>query len=477
MSEGNLGILSCGAYVPRGRLPRAVLASAHAWFEPSLGKGSGRRSFCNWDEDAITMGVEAARDALSDTGNDEIAHIELASTTLPFADRSNAGLLREALALPAGARVADAGGSMRAASTALIRALKEPASGQQLLVGSDAIDTRPASQQEASHGHAAAAIVVGEGEPLATLLASASVHQDFVDHYRSAGQRFDYTLEARWTRDEGYRTRVAETVAQALDDAGLGSGDIDHVAIAAPPALTRPLARILEARTLAGEDIAGNVGYCGAAQPLLLLTAALQSASSGERVMLVAVGQGVDVLIFEIRRTSADTSVSSLLASGVDEDNYTRYLAMRRLIELEGGIRSERDNRTAQSAAWRKHEEFTGFVGGECTACGTLQFPAARICVQCGAEDTQVHKRLADMRGEVRSFTEDWLAYTPRPPLVFGNVEFENHANVMMEFTDTEPGQLEVGTALRMQFRIKDFDDRRSFRRYFWKPVPLKGMA
>ena len=59
-----------------------------------------------------------------------------------------------------------------------------------------------------------------------------------------------------------------------------------------------------------------------------------------------------------------------------------------------------------------------------------------------------------------------------RPPLVFGNVGFGDGANVMMEFTDVSPGQLEVGLPVEMRFRIKDFDDRRGFRRYFWKPTP-----
>ena len=82
---------------------------------------------------------------------------------------------------------------------------------------------------------------------------------------------------------------------------------------------------------------------------------------------------------------------------------------------------------------------------------------------------------MADMQGTVRSFTEDWLAYTPRPPLVFGNVGFEDDANVMMEFTDVSPGELSVGMPVNLRFRVKDVDERRGFKRYFWKPVPREG--
>ena len=45
----------------------------------------------------------------------------------------------------------------------------------------------------------------------------------------------------------------------------------------------------------------------------------------------------------------------------------------------------------------------------------------------------------------------------------------------MMEFTDVEPGQLDVGMPVELRFRIKDFDERRGFRRYFWKPTPAGG--
>ena len=197
----------------------------------------------------------------------------------------------------------------------------------------------------------------------------------------------------------------------------------------------------------------------------------------GDTVVLVALGQGVDVLVFEVVRPVATASLADAVSLGHTEDNYCRYLAMRGLLPLEAGIRAERDNRTALSAFWRKHEAITGFKGGQCEHCDTLQFPPTRVCVSCGHEGSQVPRRMADLQGHVRSFTEDWLAYTPRPPLVFGNVGFENGANVLMEFTDIEAGELDVGLAVRLTFRIKDIDERRAFRRYFWKPTPDREAA
>ena len=60
-----VGITAYGAYLPRLRLDRASIAAAHAWAMPGLkGQGRGERSMADWDEDSITMAVEAARDCL-----------------------------------------------------------------------------------------------------------------------------------------------------------------------------------------------------------------------------------------------------------------------------------------------------------------------------------------------------------------------------------------------------------------------------
>lgn len=479
MTEAAHGILAIGSYLPRARLPKAVVAAANEWFQPALAaREDERRSFCNWDEDALTMAVEAGRACIHDA--DAVCAVEVASTSMPFADRSNAGVVREALAVAPDARVSDSGGSLRAASTALARLLSTPVDAPALLIASDCVDAKPASAQEMQFGHGAAAVLVGAGQPIATLEGAASLHQDFVDHYRAAGGRFEYAVETRWARDAGYREQVVATANRALEAAGLAGDAVTRLAVSAPGGLSSTVSRML-GKTLnirpPASELDRQVGFCGAAQPLIALCEALEASSEGDIVLAVSLGQGVDALALRVRAAGAARPLAAAMASGVEEDNYVRYLAMRGLLPLEAGIRAERDNRTALSAFWRKHEAVTAFSGGQCKSCGTLQFPPTRICVKCGEEGTQAPRRMADMTGRVRSFTEDWLAYTPRPPLVFGNVGFADGANVMMEFTDVEPGDLEVGLPVCMRFRIKDIDDRRHFRRYFWKPVPVREVA
>jgi 3-hydroxy-3-methylglutaryl CoA synthase len=135
MASGQIGITAFGAYIPRLRLQRKSIAAAHAWANPGIvAQGKGERSMANWDEDAVTMAVEAARDCLP-VGNDPIAArasfdaLYFASTTMPFADRQNAGIVAAALTLPETIASSDVTGSQRAGTGALLAALSAVAGG------------------------------------------------------------------------------------------------------------------------------------------------------------------------------------------------------------------------------------------------------------------------------------------------------------------------------------------------------------
>lgn len=111
------GVVSIAAYIPRLRLSRKLMTEANAWFNPALKAwGKGERAVANWDEDVVTMAVEAARRALGKCSGTGLDAIYLTSTTAPFADRQNAGIVAEALHVAGTLRSMDVGGSQRAGS-------------------------------------------------------------------------------------------------------------------------------------------------------------------------------------------------------------------------------------------------------------------------------------------------------------------------------------------------------------------------
>lgn len=475
-------IVSCGLYVPQWRIERARIAEALAWLgPPGAAAVTGARAVCGWDEDALTMAVEAGRRCVAGAERSTPAALGLASTTLPFADRSNATLVAEALDLPDSIRTSDHTGSLKAATTALAEAAGRDDQASTLVIATDNRMARPGSTAEMEYGAAALALLVSRDprasgrEPLATLTAAAHVSADFVDHYRMSGESFDYALEERWTRDEGAAKLIPAAIARALALADITPSAVDHFAMPGPAGTVRRVvqgAGIGQARVHAG--LREDCGDAGAAQPFLLLLSMLAAASPGQRLVLIGFGQGVDALVLHAGADAAAVAQRELaraLSRRRPELHYTRYLAHRGLLAPDFGMRAERDQRTAQSAAWRKHRELAAFIGGRCAACGAVQFPKSRVCVNpdCRRTDTQADHRLAATTGRVRSFTEDWQAYTPHPPYIYGNIGLEAGGNLLMELTDVEPGELEVGAEVRFVFRIKDRDRQRAYQRYFWK--------
>jgi len=142
-------------------------------------------------------------------------------------------------------------------------------------------------------------------------------------------------------------------------------------------------------------------------------------------------------------------------------------------------MRAEADKLTPLSAMWRNRDMVTSFIGGQCTKCGTLQFPRTRVCVNpnCNAIDSQEPHPFADKIGRITSYTADRLTYSPDPPACYGMIQFDEGGRWMMDFTDLDADALAVGQKMRMMFRIKDIDGQRGFRRYFWKAAPADGRS
>ena len=478
------GILSFGAYIPRNRLQRSAIHAANGWFAGGLkGLARGEKAIANWDEDSITMAVEAARDTLSGVDRAAVGSLSLASTTLPFADRLNAGVVKEALTLPDAVGALDVTGSQRAGTSSLIQALNAASAGgaPHLCLASELRKARPASEAEMVYGDAAAGLLVGQGEPIARFLGAHSVTVDFVDHFRSNGADFDYGWESRWIRDEGYSGIVGGAIADALTHFGVEAAAIDHfVAPISVRGVPEALAKKAGIRADAIADtLSATVGDSGVAHAFLLLAATLEAAKPGETILLVGFGQGVDVLLFEttaaLAALPARRGVEGSLSRAARDENYQRYLFHRGLLDLERGMRAEHDQKQPGTTLWRNRKAVLGLVGGRCTKTGTVQFPKSEISVNPNdhAIGTQEDYPLAEKRARIVTYTADSLTYSPAPPSYYGMVDFDGGGRMTIEFTDTAPEDVEVGREMQMMFRIKGVDEMRDFTKYFWKAVPV----
>jgi 3-hydroxy-3-methylglutaryl CoA synthase len=476
-----IGITGYGAYIPRLRMQRASIVEANAWANAALkAHAKGERAICNWDEDSVTMAVEAARDCLGAADRSDIAAVHLASTTLPFADRQNAGIVAEALNLGEDIGTLDVTSSQRAGTTGLINALRAAADGRPLVfIAAEHRRSQNGSPQELLAGDGAAALTLGGDGVVARCVASHSVSVDFVDHYRGQHHEFDYEWEERWIRDEGYMKIVPQAVSALLEKAGVEAEAIDRFILPASlRGVPAGVAKRLGIRDEAVADVLqGRCGDTGAAHAVLLLVKALEEAGPGERILVIGFGQGCDAILLETTDAIAGArpgrGVNGCLDAGAAEDNYNRFLSFNNIVEKDFGKRAEVDRQTALTALYRNRKMLTGFIGGKCERCGTVQFPKERYCVNpnCGALDSQADHPMADTPGKVNTYTADSLTFSPDPPTYFGMVQFDGGGRLMVDFTDVDRDSFDIGAPVRMQFRIREFDEERGFRKYFWKAV------
>jgi 3-hydroxy-3-methylglutaryl CoA synthase len=462
-------IAGVGTYAPLFRLDRAA-ASKALKFSGLGGRSSGRRAVAGWDEDPLTLAVEAAR--MIEGRPDAVV---FASTSAPFLERLHATLLVDALALPAETRARDVSGSRRSAVSALLDALL--ASGSTLVAAGERRLGRAGSPLHLAQGDGGAAALVAD-KGAARLLGWASLSHDLVDIYASREHPEPYAYEERFVRETSVAEVLAPTVRRSLADAGVAAADIQHAVVHEPiTGLWRDIARAtgLSAPNHAA-DIAAELGDLGAAHVLFGLALAAARARPGERILVAGFGSGCDALVFEMTAPMPGAAAAEeSLRRGVASSDYLRFLSINGVLDLDWGVRSEFEPKAQATVLDRYGRDMIGFVGGR-DAAGNVQFPKSRIPVRPDADGPEPMEdvRLADEFARIVSVTADRLNFTPDPPFWFGLSQFDNGARVMMEFTDADDRGFSVGDRVRMRLRIKSRDSRRGFRTYFWKAAPAE---
>jgi len=476
-----VGIVSYGGYIPRKRLSRMAVAQSMGWFASGLmGAAKGERSMANWDEDCLTMAVAAGQDALVGIDKAKMDGVYMASTTFPFMDRDNAGVVKCALNLKDDILTADFASSQKAGPTALMTALEAVKGGDRhniLVAASDKRITKAASNEEMQFGHGAGAMVVGDENIIAEYLGGYTTSLDFVDHYRGEGAKFDYNWEQRWVRDEGFSKIYPEVFEGVLKKTGVEIGDVSKMIF--PCIFDRIQAKLGASVGAKPEQLAdllhGEVGECGTAHALIMLAKELETANPGDILMVAGIGQGAAAMMFRvtdnIKSLAPRAGVSGCLANKSEEDSYTKWLQYNGLIQTDMGGRGDTDNRTGLSSLYRNRKFILGFVGGKCKECGTPQLPPKRICVKpgCGAVDSLEDYEFANIPAKIVTFTADNLAASLDPPAIYGMIQFEGGGRILTDFTDCALDDIEVGVAMKMTFRKTYQDDKRGFTGYFWK--------
>jgi 3-hydroxy-3-methylglutaryl CoA synthase len=480
-----IGITSYGGYIPRLRLQRKVIYGANAWISPGLiATAVGEKSVANWDEDSITMAVEAARDSINGFDKSGIDAAYMASTSFPFMDRQNSGILAAALGLNSELDSADFSSSVRSGMTALNAGINAVQSGNAknvLVAAGDKRIPKTGYTHEMLFGDGAAALLLGTNGVIAEFKGACTITEDFIDHFKGEGQRFDYNWEERFIRDAGLSKIAPRAIKGVLGKTGISGKEITTFIL---PSQFGKYAKVIAGKLdIAAEAVLDNMhkvcGDTGCAHPLVMLVSALEKAKPGDKILAASFANGCTAMLFEatkeIENVNGKRGIAGSIAERKEDQNYMKYLNQRGLVEFDAGMRAEGNWKTSLSVLYRHRKQILSMIGGKCTQCGTPQFPKAEICVNpdCKAVGTQEDYGFADLPGKIMSYTGDMLTYTMDPPAHYGMITFEGGGRGMFDFADYDVGGIEVGQEVRMVFRIKVMDKQRNFPQYYWKAKPV----
>jgi len=480
-----VGIVSYGAYIPWNRLNREDCVKAWGGFAMP-----GERAVAYYDEDSVTMAVEAAIDCLAGLDQSKIDGLFFATTTSPYKEKQCSAVMAWPLDLRRDIRTADISASVRSGTTALALALDTVKAGSANSILVTAADLRvgaPAGMLEQQVGDGGAAILVGNENVIAELLGSYSVADELVGIWRSYDDTYLRSWEDRMIMDESYSKVLPEAMNGVMKKCGLSTKDIAKV-VFDPPGDARRHGKVVAAmgfEPTQAQDPFGlflNVGITGSAMAPMMLVAALEDAKPGDKILFAGNGDGADAFIFQvtdaIQNLSERRGVKRNLASKRVMTNYNDYLRWRDLLPLEAARRPDKQH-IRMSANWRERKQLLGLWGVKCRRCGTPQYDNGaattgpiRVCASCQAQDDFEDYNFARRKASVFSYTQDNLAAVTDPPASVVLIEFEGGGRAFFDLTDRDPAKVEVDMPVEMTFRKLQHD--RGLTNYFWKARPIR---
>jgi hydroxymethylglutaryl-CoA synthase len=468
------GIVGWGSYLPYWRLPRAAIKEV-------LGSGpaKGSRAVASYDEDTVTLGVEAGRRALA-AGLPTPQDLLFSTPAPGYLDKTNATTVHAALGLDRGCAAYDFCGSPRSAVGTLFSALGGASGRTTLAVVSDLRTGLAGGAEERDSGDGAVAFLCGADGVVAELVGRGSSSDEFLDRWRVPGEADSHVWEERFG-EELYVPLAREAFADALKDAGITENDVDHAIVSGlhGRAVKAVVAGLGVSKEAMAPDFTATLGNLGAAQAALALADVLERAQPGQTIVVLSLADGADAMVLRTtdalpaaqvaRREHGVPTVAEQVTSGGADLSYAAFLSWRGQLHREPPRRPDPERPGAptvhRSEGWKY-----AFEASTCTACGFRHMPPTRACLSCKAIDQMRSERLADVPGTVATFTIDHLAYSLSPPVIGVIVDFDGGGRYRCELTDAKASELAIGDRVAMTFRR--IYTAQGVHNYFWKARP-----
>jgi len=342
-----VGIVGYGAYVPQYRLPAAEVA--RMWGGSDEGLPIKEKSVPGLDEDTVTMSIEAARNALARSALDprKLRAVWVGSESHPYAVKPSSTIVAEAIGTAPNIQAADMEFACKAGTEAMVMAIALVGSGMgdyALAVGADTAQGKPGDALEYTAAAGAAAFILGPAEEsLVEIISTYSFVTDTPDFWRRAYQHYPEHGQ-RFTGEPAYFKHVSTAAKTMMEASGTTAADYAYAVFHQPN--TKFPQRIAKQLGFSAEQIktgllAPVIGNTYAAASPIGLTAILDEAKAGDRILMVSYGSGAGSDALDLRVTerlekyrSLAPSTAQYIARRVEIDyaTYARYrgkIAMR----------------------------------------------------------------------------------------------------------------------------------------------------
>lgn len=339
--DNPVGIVGYGAYVPRYRLPATEVS--RVWTDGVGGTPIIEKSVPGADEDVVTMSIEAARNAMlrSEISPTEIRAVWVGSESHPYAVKPTSTIVAEAIGAVPNTQAADWEFACKAGTEAMVAAMGFVSSGMAnyaMAIGMDTAQGRPGDALEYTAGAGGAAFIIGKAEnSLAIIEATYSFVTDTPDFWRRAYQKYPEHGH-RFTGEPAYFNHVMSSAQEMMDATNTTAKDYKYVVFHQPNAkFPQRVGKQLgftpeQIKTGLLVPMIGNT-YSGAA--IIGLTAILDEANPGDKILLVSFGSGAGsdsmvIQVTELNDKRKKNAISTMeYVNRRTEIDYAAYVRMR----------------------------------------------------------------------------------------------------------------------------------------------------
>jgi len=339
--QQRVGVVGYGAYVPRYRLPAKEVS--RIWTDGQGGLPVVEKSVPGPDEDVVTMSIEAARNALlrAKIRADQLRAVWVGSESHPYAVKPTSTIVAEAIGAVPNTQAADWEFACKAGTEAMVAAMGMVGSGMAdyaLAIGMDTAQGRPGDPLEYTAAAGGAAFILGKAdESVAVIEASYSFVTDTPDFFRRADQKYPEHGH-RFTGEPAYFKHVTAAGQAMMEAMNSSPEDYQYVVFHQPNAkFPQTVGKSLgftpeQIKTGLLVPMIGNT-YSGAA--IIGLTAILDEAKPGDRILMVSYGSGAgsDAMVLEVtelieERRNLAISTQTYIERRTEID-YAEYVRMR----------------------------------------------------------------------------------------------------------------------------------------------------